>query len=84
MQKTLVCLLIVSVMAHSLSTDPNYNYDDFCAQFGRDYTGEEYNHHKAIFDANYAELLENIANGLDQQVNNFMDWNWTQKNSKST
>ena len=82
MLKTLVCLLIVSVLAYSIEIDPDYNYGKFCVQFGRDYTGEEYNQHKAIFDANYAELLENISNGLDQKVSKFMDWNETQLQSK--
>ena len=75
MQRTLVCMLILCGIAHTTNVDPNYNYDKFCTQFDRDYTGQEYDDHKAIFDANYAELLQNRANGIDQRVSEFMDWN---------
>ena len=76
--KLLLLTVLFVLTAAGLETAPEYDYAMFYEQFGRNYEGEEYENHKAIFDANYASLLEAIANGEDRQVTNFMDWNQTQ------
>ena len=79
MKKLIFLVFFLVSAASALEIATEYDYDRFCEQFGRNYEGQEYENHKAIFDANYAALLEAVANGKDRQVTNFMDWNQTQK-----
>ena len=40
--------------------------------------GEERAHHEAVFNKNYAEILELRRQGHDTVANEFTDWNSTQ------
>lgn len=48
-------------------------------QFGRNYTGKEKFQHELIFNKNYNQYIHDLKDGKDVVVNNFMDWNTTQK-----
>ena len=83
MSKALLMLLLTLLAAaQALDIDPDYDYDSYCEQFDRNYTGAEYDHHKAMFNQNYTEMLQLIAEGHDLQVTNFTDWNYSQLQGK--
>lgn len=48
-------------------------------QFGRTYEGEEKLQHEHIFNINYADLIKRQNEGEDMAINDFLDWNDTQK-----
>ena len=74
----LYCLLIL-IAVNCDKIDPNYSYDDFMKHFNRTYQGQEKDLHQAIFNQNYADLVSKIESGQDLKINNFLDWNDTQK-----
>jgi len=64
--KTTLCILLLALIVLAVNgdkVDPNYSYDDFMKHFNRTYRGEEKILHEAIFNRNYAELVQKIENG---------------------
>lgn len=78
-----LCLILILsaffAIAHSDEIDTTYDYERYCISFNRTYSGEEKEHHRLMFNQNYAEILELRKQGHDLAPSNFTDWNSTQK-----
>lgn len=72
-------LLCISFLLLIEASQNDYTYSTYMTQFNRTYKNEERSQHEAIFYSNYQQIIKLRQQGVDVEVNNFTDWNYTQK-----
>ena len=73
----LCCQGYVRTSWSDLQANPSYSFADYCAEYGKQYSGAEYARRATIFEAEVAKIRAHNADGTQSYklgLNDFSDW----------